>query len=298
MRKINLPLNCIWSYFTTLECPHKCPYCINRLNSEKKNYNIERMNPNILIRILNSLKFPDKYIQRFSLIGGEPFLYGENIIKFMNELNDKYYITITSNLNAWDTDVDMIETFKRIKRKQIWRMNTSYHPSQMPISRFIRRFMLLKQMNINLDSVFVVSYPGQKWEEAIKILRGNGINAIQQIFIGFYKGKLYPNKNNMNDIPKDKYYVDYRPLEKYEQQCGRKFKRTVNCLFNSHQLLINPRGDIYNCHARLYEKAKPLGNLVNFAYGEEDILFPKKSIECNFYGCCNPCDYHKFNVQK
>lgn len=58
--------------------------------------------------------------------------------------------------------------------------------------------------------------------------------------------------------------------------------KTVMC--KPSELLINPSGKIYRCHADLYAERNHIGHIL-----DDEINFPDY-LACDYYGECNPCD--------
>lgn len=84
--------------------------------------------------------------------------------------------------------------------------------------------------------------------------------------------------------------VDFRTKEYLDKDHGTyKYPEAVSGELHSvmckpSELLINPFGNIYRCHADLYAERNHIGHIL-----DEEITFPDY-LPCDFCGECNPCD--------
>jgi hypothetical protein len=72
-------------------------------------------------------------------------------------------------------------------------------------------------------------------------------------------------------------------LLSYPDACSRKSGQQVSC--RTTELLIGPSGDVYRCHADLYEGRAAVGHILDPCLNI-DPGFRK----CDNFGYCNPCD--------
>jgi len=93
-----------------------------------------------------------------------------------------------------------------------------------------------------------------------------GIDFRTKEFLGEYNGKLYGTF-------------------KYEGSvCG---KQIQSCKCKPSELIVDPGGYVYKCHADLYNGRSPIAHILDGNFTEEEI---DKFRDCSFYGDCNPCD--------
>jgi hypothetical protein len=59
--------------------------------------------------------------------------------------------------------------------------------------------------------------------------------------------------------------------------------KRVRC--RTTELLIGPGGDVFRCHADLYEGREPVGHILDPAFRIDD-----RFRACGHFGHCNPCD--------
>lgn len=84
--------------------------------------------------------------------------------------------------------------------------------------------------------------------------------------------------------------VDFRLKQFLDKEHGTyKYPDAVSgdlrqVLCKPSELLVNPSGNIYRCHADLYAERNHIGHIL-----DDVIEFPDYS-PCDFYGECNPCD--------
>jgi len=91
----------------------------------------------------------------------------------------------------------------------------------------------------------------------------------------------YREKEFLGQLPlEDKLHGTY----KYPDAVNAK-KRLEKVWCKPSELLINPSGYIYRCHADLYACRNYIGHIL-----DPDVNFDIGFKECENYGTCNPCD--------
>jgi hypothetical protein len=93
-----------------------------------------------------------------------------------------------------------------------------------------------------------------------------GIDFRTKEFLGTYNGKLYGTFRYEGSVRGNQMlYCDCKPSE----------------------LIVDPGGYVYRCHADLYKGRTPIANILDENFTEEEM---DKFRSCYFYGDCNPCD--------
>ena len=84
--------------------------------------------------------------------------------------------------------------------------------------------------------------------------------------------------------------IDFRVKEYLDKTHGTyKYPKALNgrlkkVLCKPSELLINPVGYIFRCHADLYANRNPIGHIL-----ADEITFPDY-LPCDYFGACNSCD--------
>lgn len=92
--------------------------------------------------------------------------------------------------------------------------------------------------------------------------------------------------------------IDFRTKEFLGEHDGRiygtfKFPDCVSatvlksCECRGTELIVDPSGNIYRCHADLYHARMPIGHILDPEFSMEMI---DQYRDCDYYGDCNPCD--------
>ena len=256
MKKITLPdeINYI-GVFLTLRCNLNCSYCINRQGDFTVAPEITAKDwIDGLTRIQTRNDLP------ITLQGGEPTMYHDfyEIAEALYE-DDKHIDLLTNGL-----------------------FNTAEFCSKVDPSFFNRdakyasiRFSF--HSNTNMVAMAMKVYH----------LKNEGFN------VGIW-GLDHPDMKEQNRLMKDMcdwLGIDFRMKEFLDKGCGTyKYPDAVvgngkkQVLCKGSELLIDPAGNIFKCHADLYAARDSIGNILD----EEIPEF--KFRQCSNYGHCNPCD--------
>ena len=251
--------------FLTMACPYRCSYCINEFESNRKSEKIMRAEDWItgLSRLTNldrnSGPIP------ITLQGGEPTVHPD-FYEIINALPDRIRIDLLTNL-SFDVD-EMIQKVDpgRLRRKAPYAsIRVSYHPGQVEINELLEKTHRLLDAGFSVG-IWGVLHPdiAEHILEIQKRAQAEDIDFRTKEFLGFHNGKLHGQY-------------------KYSQACSTKIEQDVLC--RTTELIIGPGGDIYRCHHDLYEKAQPIGHLLQSDFNMSNEFKP-----CHCFGHCNPCD--------
>lgn len=257
------------AFFMTLSCNLKCPYCINIHNDGSRSLQAHRtsLTANEWISAANRLVLRDDL--PLTLQGGEPTLY-KGFYKFVNEVKREINMDLLTNL--------MFDVDKFIKEVPVWRFNrvapyapirVSYHPGQNDIDELIRKSQKLQNAGFKVG-LFGILHPDpslkkhilETKEKCLKI----GIDFRTKEFLGEHSGNIYGTF-------------------RYEDSVNSKNLKRCEC--RTTELIVDPSGHVYKCHADLYKGRNSYAHILDENLNEDKI---DKFRSCSFYGDCNPCD--------
>jgi len=72
---------------------------------------------------------------------------------------------------------------------------------------------------------------------------------------------------------------------KYDGCVAGKVMRRCEC--RTSEIIVDPSGHIYKCHADLYHGRNPIAHILDPGFNE-DIIDEFRG--CSWFGDCNPCD--------
>jgi MoaA/NifB/PqqE/SkfB family radical SAM enzyme len=246
--------------FLTLHCNLKCPYCINHHGNDlhrPKQLTGEQWIAG-LSRIQAATDLP------LTLQGGEPTLH-KDFFQIVNSLQPGT-LDLMTNL---ELDVDEFmehippEVFKRDAKYASIR--ASYHYGQNNLLELIQKVSRLQDSGYSIG-IWEIDHPDY---HNIVLKRKDFAEAYNidyriKEFLGPWKG------------------VNYGTM-RYDGAVNGSGTRTCDC--RTSELIINPSGDIFRCHADLYSGHGAIGNILS-----DRLPALGTWRECKRYGQCNPCD--------
>ncbi len=247
--------------FLTLACDLRCPFCINRFSEDVERYPalpgdrwLEGLN-----RIVSRPDLP------VTLQGGEPSLHPD-FHAIVNGLRSDLNIDILTNLQ-FDVDAFMEAVPPgRVRREAPYAsIRVSYHPGQTDLAALVTNVVKLLEHGYSAG-VWAVQHPGytQDIEHAGRTCSRAGIDFRVKEFLGFHDGRLHGTY-------------------KYPEALIGRAVRPVEC--RTSELIVGPTGDVFRCHADLYQGRQPIGSILDRSFRIEDTYRP-----CDCFGLCNPCD--------
>ena len=252
-----------WSYiecYLTLRCSFGCRWCINA-----SNINLIRKRKELTARewiiALNNL---DTHGLPVTLGGGEPTMHPE-FYPVVNGTEQKFDLLTNGSFDVSkflkNTKPDQ---FYKSKEKHYKSIRISFHPGYSEQEKILNVAKRLNDAGYSAG-IFGTSYPENLRfnNEFTEMASMAGIFFFIRDYLGWYENRLmgdyyYPNALN-----------------------GHKKK----CKCRTSELLVDPTGTIYRCHADLYEEKMAIGNILNMAFDLTDEFMP-----CDRYGTCNFCD--------
>lgn len=257
------------AYFLTLACNLRCPYCINIHNGgvQQRRANARAMTPEDWIRAANRLVLRDDL--PLTLQGGEPTLY-KGFYRIVNEVKEEIKMDLLTNM-SFDTE----EFIKNVPVRRFTReapyaaIRVSYHPGQNDIDEVMAKTARLQDAGFRVG-IYALEPPDPETREHIEGVRDRcleqGLDFRYKEFLGEWNGEL-------------------RGMYKYEGSVlGREMKK---CECRTTELIVDPAGYVYRCHADLYKARPPIAHILDEDLSEESL---RRFRACDTYGDCNPCD--------
>ncbi|ODS30335.1 MAG: hypothetical protein SCARUB_04552 [Candidatus Scalindua rubra] len=257
------------AFFLTLACDLRCSYCIN-LHGTGSRY-IGAKNSHMTVKkwveSANRLNLRDDL--PLTLQGGEPTLY-KGFYEIVNEVKEEVKMDLLTNMFF---DVDIF-----IKNTPVWRftrdapyaaIRASYHPGQNDINVLIGKSLKMQEAGFRVG-LYGILVPDEEIKNHIlevqEMCLKMGIDFRTKEFLGVYNGKLYGTFKYENSV------------------CGNQMGA---CECKPTELIVDPGGYVYGCHADLYNGRNPIAHILDENFNEKEI---DKFRDCYFYGDCNPCD--------
>jgi len=261
MKKITLPKN--YNYigcFLTFRCQLDCSYCINKFGKFKPD--IKELSTRDWIKGLSRIK--TRKDLPITLQGGEPSLY-PGFYKLVNALYKR-----EQHLDLLTNGLFDAKDFSENVSPKIFRRNApyagirfSFHGKTHPVLAQKIWFLQNRGYEVGVWTLknHYLAVQNSKMKGICKWLN---IDCREKEFLGWVDGKL-------------------SGTYKYPDACLGKTRKKVLC--KTSELLINPAGNIFRCHAELYANRNPIGHIL-----DKKIKFPD-FLECNNYGHCHVCDW-------
>ena len=279
---------CYWAQMVTFRCNGNCPYCI--LDGRGKHVARAELSGREILEFWNGLEHRPG--QRLSLIGGEPLLHPD-IAEIVNNL-DGYAITITTNCTGpFYQNPDFHQVFKPLESSTL-RINTTFHPHALSPEAYLRTIAQWKKSGYLVDQTSYVHHGDiARHTAAIAAVRAAmPLNAAP--YLGFYdEHDQFQAPFSPETIEPNERYFDQdgaaricglSNYDAYRDICGQYEKRQVECNHPFRSLIIDPHGDYYHCHYKLYYDIDPVCNIKTFT------PVAAESRTCRHYGFCNWCD--------
>lgn len=246
--------------FLTFDCPRACSYCLNRLSGIMQPRGI--LNREQWISGLNRLEVSIP----LTFNGGEPTSHPD-FFKIINSLHDETKVDLLTTL-PYDADEFIRSTSPtRFKRNLPYAaIRVTYHPETMNLEETVRKAREIKDAGFDI-ALSLIDHPSrrEKTEALRQRVLAEDIEFFIKPFLGYLDGTLHGQ---------------YR----YAGACSNKFRKTVQC--KTSNLLIDPQGDVYRCHADLFDQNED-GKIGNIS---DDIELSPRFTACTNFGFCNPCD--------
>jgi len=259
---VRLPPSCNYiGVFLTLACNLRCSYCINSFGALSSKRSL--LSGAEWVRGLNRLS--SQADLPITLQGGEPTIHPD-FYTIVNGIRPDLSIDLLTNLEVGTGRFMQEIDPQRLQRVAPYAsIRVSYHPEVMQIGPLAVKVRAMLDAGYSIG-IWGVLHP--RWEREIAQAQaycaGLGIDFRTKEFLGEYNGVMHG-------------------VLSYPDACARRDRRSVNC--RTTELIIGPGGDVYRCHADLYEEREPVGHILDPGFSVVDGFRP-----CSQYGHCNPCD--------
>ncbi len=265
MKQIIIPkhYNYIEAYLT-YDCNMSCAYCLNNFNSLTTPKPLTTTKwKEVLGRLSPTKDLP------ITLGGGEPTMH-PGFYDIVDSLIDGTVDLLTNGTFNCTEFMDRVSPKKFNRNAKYASIRFSLHPTTN------LKLMFNNLIDLNRSGYSVGLWSTDHPEMTKYMLEAQDVCAEHKTdfrvkeFLGYYRGKLYGR---------------YR----YPDAIGRTYTSTVMC--KTSDLLIAPDGQVFRCHADLYEHRNSMGDMLN------EVEFTEFT-ECPEYGNCHPCDvklkYNRF----
>ncbi|MFH2012807.1 MAG: radical SAM protein [Pseudomonadota bacterium] len=257
------------AFFLTLSCNLHCPYCINHHSggTQYKKTAKDYLTADELIKAANRLTLRNDL--PLTLQGGEPTL-NKNFYRFVNEVKEDIKMDLLTNF-MFDVDefIEKVPVWRFDRKSPYAPIRVSYHPGQNDINDLINKTIKMQDAGFRVG-LFGILHPKKDIRKHIletkEACQKIGIDFRTKEFLGKWDKKLYGTFKYDGSV------------------CGNEMKY---CECRTTELLVDPAGYVYKCHADLYNGRNPVAHILDENFTEEDI---DKFRPCNFFGDCNPCD--------
>lgn len=242
--------------FLTLSCNLNCSYCINKSGGLVVR---RHMTPEQWVEGLSRLTTRDDL--PITLQGGEPTSWG-GFYKMVGSLPERLPLDLLTN-GSFDVGAFMraIPPAKFGRTAPYAPIRFSYHAETMDALDLLDK-VLTMQINRYKVGIWAVQHPDH--QQANDHMR----NLCESCGVDFrWKEYLAPGHGT--------YRYPYAV-----------FNKTVHCCrCKTSEIIIDPAGNLFRCHADLYANRNIVGNILDKTLPD----FTKER-DCNLMGTCNPCD--------
>ena len=257
------------AFFLTMACNLHCPYCINLHDKESRAARQGRppMTAEQWVLAADRLVLRDDL--PLTLQGGGPTL-APGFFQFVNAVKPDIKMDLMTNL--------MFDVEAFIANVPVWRftreapyaaIRVSYHPGQNSLDDLISKTLRLQNAGFRIG-LYGIEHPDpaahahimQAKEPCLQL----GLDFRTKEFLGSFDGRMYGTF-------------------KYDQCVCGAVEQACDC--RTTELLVDPAGLVYRCHADLYDARDPIAHILDPDFNEESI---DQFRPCRHYGTCNPCD--------
>ena len=172
----------------------------------------------------------------------------------------------------------MFDAHEFVRKAPLWRFDrkapyapirVSYHPGQNRIEELILKSRILQDAGFRVG-LYGILHPDPAISRHMRDVQENclaqGIDFRVKEFLGCHDSKLYGTF-------------------KYEDSVMSSLRRHCRC--RTTELLVDPEGAVFRCHADLYQSRTPIAHILDADFNENSI---DQFRSCQYYGTCNPCD--------
>lgn len=273
--------------FFSLRCNFNCGYCSMKNQPELwKGDDFKEVTPDKWIDAFKRLEPQRDLI--VTPCNAEPPIYS-GCAEITNKGLNNFQTHMYTNLSSLS-----MEEIRKMKPRNNLAFYVSYHRGQIDVKEFIENAKEL-QSGWNVINFHAPMYPPFQKQilEDAKLMKENGILLdTTHEYLGMYKDKMHysyllDGADEPGDWIKNRLANKLEGTPKKKVLCKTSFDHDS---FYSRTYTVAPDGDFYTCWRHLYNK-DPKGVIGNFF--DKKFEFEDKYYECNDYGDCNICAWHK-----
>jgi len=256
--------------FLTFACNLKCSYCINahsKIDRKRRLLSGQEW-VEALGRIVTRSDLP------ITFGGGEPTLHPDfyYIVKELHRKNVPMDLLTNCQFEV-DEFMENVSSSIFKRPAPYASIRVSYHSKTMDLFSLLKKVCVLRDDGYSIG-IWSVNHP--LYESNIELCQylchKLDIDFRLKEFLGIHNGKSYGTY-------------------KYPNACNSDIRKEVMC--KTSELIVGPDGNVYRCHADLYEQRWHIGNIMDDNFDIKDEYLP-----CDKFGSCNPCDqklkYNRF----
>lgn len=241
----------------------------------------EEVAPDIWIKALDRLEPTRDLI--VTPCNAEPPIY-EGCAEITNRGLARFRTHMYSNCSTLS-----MEEIRKMDKRDNLAFYISYHHGQIDLMEFIENAKWLQE-NYNVINFHAPMYPpfAEKILEEAKVMKEHGVILdTTHEYLGMYKGEMHYSYLGGGDWIKKRLATALEGTPTRKVLCKTSFDHDS---FFSRTYTVAPNGDMYTCWRHLYNKNEDyvIGN-----FFDENFQFEDKHYECDDYGDCNICAWHK-----
>lgn len=256
------------AFFLTMACNLHCSYCINLHDGgSRKNMLKRQMTADEWILAANRLEL--RADLPLTLQGGEPTL-SNSFVRLVNEAKPELRCDLMTNL-TFDVDsfIANVPVWRFLRDAPYAPIRVSYHPGQNDIDELVGNYFRLVEAGFRVG-IYGILHPDEEirrhiletQERCLKL----GVDFRTKEFLGEWNGTLYGEFKYPGAV------------------LGKPFR---SCRCRTSELIVDPAGWVYKCHADLFQGRDPFAHILDPDLDADAI---DEFRACSFYGDCNPCD--------
>jgi len=148
-------------------------------------------------------------------------------------------------------------------------IRVSFHPGQNNIDDLIYKALKLEGAGFRVG-IYGITHPDGRIGEEVRRARDKCLK----------RGLDFRTKSSWGNIR-----AGFTGLTGIPAQSARRYSPPAEC--RTSELIVDPSGEVYRCHADLYSQREPVGHILEEAFDASrlDLFRP-----CANFGSCNPCD--------
>lgn len=257
------------AFFLTLDCNLACDYCINRHPPCQQTVFSRAWDrpASDWIAAANRLVLPEGL--PITLQGGEPTFYSD-FYTLVQGVDDPIKFDLLTNLEFDVNDfIRRVPVYRFVRVAPYPSIRATYHPGYNNIEKMIQKTLRLMNAGFKIG-IYATEYPDTELTGNIRkaqdLCKKEGIDFRTKEFLGYWRNRLYGT---------------------YKYDLTIAAKQADQCLCRTCELLVGPDAHVYRCHADLYNRREPIGNILDREFRIEEI---DRFRPCDYFGTCNPCD--------